>query len=79
MVQNFANVALVEVEVSVAELYKGDASDKQEHPGVVSLARGLERIVTDLITVGQVVDVVLFFPGVSPSIAREVVIVAVMK
>ena len=79
MIQNFADVASVEVEVSVAELHKGDTSDKEEHPRVVSLAGGLKRIVTDLITVGQVVDVVLLFPGVSTSVAGEVVIVAVVK
>lgn len=76
MVQDFTNVALVEQEVGVAEVHESDTSDEENHPRVVALARGLERIVTELVTVWQVMDVVLFFPSVAASVAGEVVVVA---
>ena len=75
MVKNFTNVAPVEVEVAVAEVYKRDASDEDDHPGVVSLTRWLKRIIADLVTIRQVMNVVLLFPGVTTSVAGEVVIV----
>ena len=75
MVEHLADMAPVEVEMGVAEVDECDASDEQECPGVVALSRWLERIITDFITVWQVMDVVLFFPSVSTSVAREVVIV----
>ena len=79
MVEHLANVALVEVEVGVAEVHEGHSADEEEHPRVVSLARRLKRIVTELVTVWQVVNVVLFLPSVPASVAREVVIVAVKR
>ena len=79
MVEDLANVALVEVEVGVAEMHKGHAGDEEYHPGVVALTRRLKRIVTDLITVRQVVNVMFFLPSVPTSVAREVMIVAVKQ
>ena len=52
MIQNLANVALVEVEMSVAKVHEGDASDEQDHPWVVTVAASIEGIVTELVTVG---------------------------
>ena len=75
MVEHLADMAPVEVEMTVAEVDECDASDEQECPGVVSLARRFKRIITDFITIWQVMDVVLLFPSVSTSVAREVVIV----
>ena len=71
MVEDFADVALVEVEVSVAEVDKGDTSDKDQQPRVVSLTCRFERIVTDLVTVGHIVDPGLFLPGGGASVAVE--------
>ena len=62
MVEHLTDVSPVEVEMSMAEVDEGDSSNEENEPGVVSLAGGVERIVTDLVTVGQVVDVVLFLP-----------------
>ena len=76
MVEDLTDVAPVEVEVSVAEVHKGDASDEKEEPRVISLALRLKGIVTELVTVGQVMHVVLFLPSVSASIGREVVSMA---
>ncbi len=61
----------VEVEMSVAEVNEGDAGDEEDHPRVVTVALGVERIVTQLVTVGQVVHVVLFFPSVATCVGRE--------
>ena len=69
VVEDLADVAAVEVEVSVAEVHEGDASSEKKQPRVVSLALRLERIVTELVTVGQVVHVVLLFEGVAARIA----------
>lgn len=77
MVKHFARVSPVEVEVSVREVHEGNNSDEQEQVRVVSVATGIEGIVTDLITVGQVVDVVFLFPGVAASVRRERVLVVV--
>ena len=77
MVQHLADVAPVEVEMRMAEVHKGDSTHEQKHPGVFTLAWGLEGIVADLVTVGQVVNVVLFLPGVATRIAGKVVIVTI--
>ena len=76
MVENLAEVAPVEVKVGVAEVHEGEAANEEQQPGVVSLARGLKRVVADLVSVRQVVNVVFFLPGVTASVAREVMIVA---
>ena len=76
MIENFADVAPVEVEVSVAEVHEGDASDEQDHPWVVTVAASIEGIVTELVTVGKIMHVVLLLPSVSASIGREVVSMA---
>ena len=76
MIEDLANMAPVEIEMGVAEVNEGDTSDKEQHPGVVSLARRLKRIVTKLVTVWQVVNVMFFFPSVPACVAREIVIVA---
>ena len=79
MVEDLAHVASMEVEVRVGEVNKGDSSDEENEPGVVSLAWGLKRIVTDLVTVGQIVDPVLFLPGVAACVGWEGVLMAVSK
>ncbi len=68
MEENLSKVSSVEVEMRVAEVNECNASNEQNQPWVVSLTRGLERIVTDFVTVGQVVNVMLFLPGVAASI-----------
>lgn len=71
VIHNLANVAPVEVEVRVTEVHEGDASDEEDKPRVVTLARGLERIVTELVTVRQVVHVVLLLERVAACVRRE--------
>ena len=75
MVEDLTDVAPVEVEVSVAEVHKGNASDEKEEPGVISLALRLKGIVTELVTVGQVVHVGFLFESVAARVAREGVVV----
>ena len=61
----------VEVEMRVTEVDESDASDEKHQPGDVSLTLGIERIVTDLITVGEIVDVVLFLKGMGTTVDGE--------
>ena len=79
MVEDLTNVSPVKQEMSVAEVHKSDASNEKDQPWVISLAWGLERIVSDLVTIGQVMDVVLFLPGVTASIWGECVLMAKRK
>ena len=74
VVENLADLPSVELEVRVGEMNERDAADKQEQPGVVSLALGLERIVADLVAERFVVDVVFLFEAV--AVGREYVLVA---
>ena len=67
MVEHLADVSSVEVEVRVREMHEGDSSDEDEHPGVLVALR-VKRVVTELVTVRQVVDVVLFLPSVAASV-----------
>ena len=75
MVKDLTDMASVEVEVRVAEVHKGDASDEKEEPRVVSLALRLKGIVTELVTVGQVVHVGFLFESVTAWVAGEGVVV----
>ena len=68
MEENLTKVSSMEVEVRVAEVNECNASNEQNQPGVVSLTGGLERIVTNFVTVRQVMNVVLFLPGVAASV-----------
>jgi hypothetical protein len=45
MVEHFADLTSVEPEMCVSEMDKRNACDKNQHPGVISLALGLKRIV----------------------------------
>lgn len=76
VVENLADLPPVELEVRVGEMNECDAADKQEQPGVVSLALGLERIVADLVAKRFVVDVVFLFEAVAVGVGREYVLVA---
>lgn len=75
MVKDLADLSAVELEVRVREVAEGDSTHEEQQPGVVSLALGLEGIVTELVTVGLVVDVVLLLPGVPVRVRREDVLV----
>lgn len=75
MVKDLTDVTSVEVEVSVAEVHKGDTSDEKEEPGVISLALRLKGIVTELVTVWQVVHVGFLFESVAAWVAGEGVVV----
>ncbi len=68
MEENLTKVSSMEVEMRVAEVNECNAGNEKNQPGVVSLTRGLERIVTDFVTVRQVVNVVLLLPSVTTSV-----------
>ena len=79
MVECFSNMSSVEVEVSMTEVDKSDGCDKKKQPRVVTLSSGLERIVTDFVTVRQVVNVMLFLPGMTSAISREHMVMAKLQ
>ena len=45
MVEHFTDLASVEPEMRVSEMNECNACDKDQHPGVISLTLGLERII----------------------------------
>jgi hypothetical protein len=65
MVEDFADLASIKLEVRVNEVTETNQSHENDQVGVVSLTLGLERIVTNLVAVRQVVNVVLFVPLVT--------------
>ena len=71
VIEDLTNVPPVEVEVSVRKVDERDNSDEKQQPRVLSLTSWLKRIVTDFITVWQIMDVVLFLPSVSTTVRRE--------
>jgi len=71
VIEDFTNVPSVEVEVSVRKVDERDNRDEKQQPRVLSLTSWLKRIVTDFITVWQIMDVVLFLPSVSTTVRRE--------
>jgi len=79
MVEDLTDLSAVEAVVTGHEVDEGNTGNSDEHPGVVSIASGVERIVTELVTVGLVVHVVLFLEAVSVGVAREDVLVAIHK
>ena len=46
-------------------------SDENEHPWVVSVSLSIERIVTNFVTIWQIVNVGFFLPSVTSCIGRE--------
>lgn len=76
VVQHFADLAAVKLEVRVSECRERYARDENEKVRVVTLALGLKRIVTELVAVGFVVDVVFFLEAVAMGVGRENVLVA---
>lgn len=68
VVEHLADVSSVEVEVSMAEVHESDSSDEEDEPGVVALTLSVKGIVTELVTVGKVMDVVLLFPSVAATV-----------
>ena len=62
MVQHLADLAAVELEVRVGKVAETDHAAEDQQVGVVSLTLGLKGIVMNLITIGQVMDVVLLVP-----------------
>lgn len=71
VIEDLTNVPSVEVEVSVRKVDERDNRDEKQQPRVLSLTSWLKRIVTDFITVWQIMDVVLFLPSVSTTVRRE--------
>ena len=68
MVENLTDMAPVEVEMSVGEVNESNACNEENQQGVVARSACIERIVTQLVTVWQIVDVMLFLPGVATCV-----------
>lgn len=68
MIKYFANLTSVKPEMCMGEVHKGYDSYENEQPGVVSLALRLKWIITQLITVREIMEVWLFFEVVATSI-----------
>ena len=65
MVQDFAGLAFVELEVRMTEVNKADTCDEQQQPWVVTLTLRLEGIITELVAVWFVVNIMFLFEGVT--------------
>ena len=65
MVEDFTDLASIKLEVGVNKVAETDKSYENNQVGVVSLALGLEWIVTNFVAVRQIVNVVLFVPLVT--------------
>ena len=76
MIENFTDMSFVEVEMSVGEVSETNDYRENHHVRVV-VSMGIERIVTELVTVWHIVDVVLFLEGMSVSVSRELLSVAI--
>lgn len=76
MVEDLAQLAAVEPEVCVAEVREAHDSEEQKKVRIVELALVLERIVSQLVTIGFVVHVRLVLPVVTTCVAAENVDVA---
>jgi hypothetical protein len=55
----------------VGEMNKCNASNKDQHPGVVALTLRFKRIIAKFVTIGLIVHVVFFFKRVSVRVRRE--------
>ena len=71
MVEDFAQLAAVESKVRVAEVGKASDCEEKYQVRVVELALILERVVSQLVSVGFVVNVGFIFPVVTASVAAE--------
>ena len=65
MVQDFAGLAFVELEVRMTKVNKADTCDEQQQPWVVTLTLRLEGIITELVAVWFVVNIMFLFEGVT--------------
>lgn len=77
MVEHLADLSAVESEVRVKEVGESYSSHSNEHPGIVSLASRVKRIVTEFVTIRQVVHVVFFLEGMSVGVTSEDVLMAI--
>lgn len=71
MVQDFADLLAVELHRGVHEVAEADASHIQDQVRVVRLALRVERIITQLVTVGFIMDALLLFEVVAVRVRRE--------
>ena len=77
MVEHFSNLASVELKVRVGEVAETDQTHENDQVRVISLALGLERIVSHLVTIRQIVNVVLLVPLVTVRVTREDLVMVV--
>jgi len=79
VVEHLADLSPVKLEVAVGEVHKCNASNEEEHVGVVALTLRLKRIVAQLVTIRLIVYVVLLLPVVSMRVRREDVLVTITR
>ena len=65
MVKHLADLAAIELEVRVGKVAETNHTAEDQQVWVISLTLGLKRIVVNLVTIRQVVDVVLLMPLVA--------------
>ena len=73
MIEDLAGLSSIKSEVSMTEVNEWDDASEQKHPGVISLALLLERIDSQLVTIGLIVHLGVLFEGHGESVAWEVV------
>lgn len=76
MIKHFSQLTAVKSKVSVTKVSETCDCEKQDQIGIVKLALVLKRVVSQLISVGFIMNVWLIIPVVSTSIAAEKVNVA---
>ena len=68
MIEHLSNFTSIKAEVGMHEVDTTNDADKDEQPWVVTLALSLEWIITELVTIWQIVHISLFLKVVSVGI-----------
>lgn len=71
MVEHLTHSSLVELQVGTGEMTETNDTTENEQDWVVSLTMWLKRIVTQFVTVGQIVSASLLFKAVTVGVTRE--------
>ena len=79
MVENLTDVSLVEVEMRIAEVDEGHDGNENDEVWILSTSLSIERIITNFVTVREIVNVMFFLPGVTVGVACELVLMAIVR
>ena len=79
MVENLTDVSLVEVEMSIAEVDESHDGNENDEVWILSTSLSIERIITNFVTVREIVNVMFFLPGVTVGVACELVLMAIVR